>query len=202
MKRQSCVELAVFVLLVALGAGARVYFHFIYHWPNFAPVAALSLFAGYYFRSWIVALGVPLTVMAVSDWFIGGYDPLLMAIIYGALAFPVLLRGVLRARLKMGQGQLAASLTSALGLLACAVGSSILFFLISNFAWWASSDMYERTITGLLQNYANALPFFRNTLRGDLFFSVALFGGYALAVSFGLASESMPISPAQPAEAR
>lgn len=202
MKRQTCVELAVFVLLVLLGAGVRVYFHFFFHWPNFAPVAAISLFAGYYLRSWLLALAVPLVVMATSDWFIGGYDPLLMAVVYATLAFPVLLRGVLRANLRLSQGKLASSLAAALGLLTCALGTSMLFFIVSNFAWWAVSDMYDKSFAGLLQNYASAAPFFRNTLAGDLFFSILLFGGYALVVNLRLAKGDATLSTAQPAEAR
>lgn len=190
MKRQTCVELAVFVLLVALGSGVRVYFHFLHHWPNFAPVAAISLFAGYYFRSWILAVAVPLAVMATSDWFIGGYDPWLMGVIYASLAFPVLLRGLLRARLHWASRKNKVSnwLAAGAGLLACALGSSLLFFFTSNFGWWAVSDS-EYTLAGFLANYAAALPFFRNTLAGDLCYTVLLFGGYALAVNLGWAEE-------------
>lgn len=189
VKRSMLVESVVFVLLVALGAGVRVYFHFFHHWPNFAPVAALSLFAGYYFRSWLVALAAPLVVMSTSDWFIGGYDPLLMGLIYATLACPVLLRGVIRNRLRVEHDKLASSLAAAAGLITCALGSSLLFFVVSNFGWWAASDMYEHSLAGLWRNYVQALPFFRNTLFGDLFFSLFLFGGYALAVNLGWAKE-------------
>ena len=37
-----------------------------------------------------------LTVMIVTDWFIGGYHPVMMAVVYGALVLPVLARGPLR----------------------------------------------------------------------------------------------------------
>jgi hypothetical protein len=36
---------------------------------------------------------------------------------------------------------------------------------------------------GLFACYVAALPFLRNTLAGDLFWSAALFGSYALALS-------------------
>ena len=63
-------EAVAFVLLVGSGAAMRLACHEL---PNFAPVAAMALFAGYFFRSALVAACVPLTVMAISDWFLGGY---------------------------------------------------------------------------------------------------------------------------------
>ena len=89
MKRQNILELAVFVLLVGAGVSLRIRLHDI---PNFAPVAAMALFAGYFFRSWLVALCVPLAVMAISDTVIGGHDWRRMAVVYGMLAAPVALR--------------------------------------------------------------------------------------------------------------
>ena len=38
------------------------------------------------------------------------------------------------------------------------------FFIVSNYAVWAASDMYPRTLTGLRDCYIAALPFYRNDL--------------------------------------
>ena len=57
----------------------------------------------------------------------------------------------------------------------------MLFFTVTNLAVWAFSGMYPDTGTGLVACYAAALPFFQNTLAGDLWFSTILFGGMALA---------------------
>ena len=40
--------------------------------------------------------------------------------------------------------------------------------------------MYEQTFRGLMQSYEMGLPFFRNTLLGDLFYVALLFGAYEL----------------------
>jgi hypothetical protein len=64
-----------------------------------------------------------------------------------------------------------------------------LFFLVTNFGWWATGSIYEPTFAGLVQCYAQGLPFFKNTLLGDLFFAVLLFGGYAVVVNLGWARE-------------
>jgi hypothetical protein len=61
-----------------------------------------------------------------------------------------------------------------------AIASSILFFLVSNFGTWLSSGMYQHTFAGLTTCYVAAIPFFQNTVAGDLFFSGLLFGGFAL----------------------
>lgn len=46
--------------------------------------------------------------------------------------------------------------------------ASLVFFLLSNFGvWWY---WYPRTLDGLILCYALALPFYRQTFLGDLFF--------------------------------
>ena len=42
-------------------------------------------------------------------------------------------------------------------------------------------DYYPKTFAGLVACYAAAIPFFQNTLAGDLVFTALLFGGFALA---------------------
>lgn len=59
--------------------------------------------------------------------------------------------------------------------------SSILFFIITNFGVWApSSNWYPHTLNGLIECYTLAVPFFRNTILGDLGYTVILFGGFEL----------------------
>jgi hypothetical protein len=60
------------------------------------------------------------------------------------------------------------------------LGASVFFFVVTNFAVWVEGWLYPATTQGLINCYYNALPFFRNTLLGDLVFSAALFGTYAL----------------------
>lgn len=56
-----------------------------------------------------------------------------------------------------------------------ALASSVSFFVLSNFATWASWDMYPKNFGGLMACYAAALPFFRHALAGDLIFTTAMF---------------------------
>jgi hypothetical protein len=63
---------------------------------------------------------------------------------------------------------------------AAAVTSSLLFFVLTNLGVWAFGHMYPKTAAGLIACYTAALPFFRNTLEGDLLYTLVLFGGFAL----------------------
>lgn len=170
---------AIGIALVLAGASARLVLRDV---PNFAPVAALALFAGYLFANRRGAVLVPLSVMALSDLVIGGYDLRMMAIVYASLTLPALIGHGLSRRLPMQRGWSACGSTCAL--VGSSLASSLLFFLTTNLAVWAFGSMYEPSAAGLLHCYERALPFFRYTLAGDLFFSAVLFGGYAVAVAY------------------
>lgn len=61
-----------------------------------------------------------------------------------------------------------------------ALVASVSFFLLSNFAVWMVWEIYPKTLAGLAACYVTALPFFRHSVAGDLFFSVVFFGLGAL----------------------
>jgi formate-dependent nitrite reductase membrane component NrfD len=48
--------------------------------------------------------------------------------------------------------------------------------LVTNFASWLNNPMYTQNFSGLLTSYIAGIPFFRNTLLGDLFYLSVLFG--------------------------
>jgi hypothetical protein len=65
-----------------------------------------------------------------------------------------------------------------------AVTGSVTFFLVSNFGVWAATNMYPKTVAGLMVCYTAAVPFFRHTLEGDLLYTAAMFGLPVLAAAF------------------
>ena len=130
----------------------------------------------------LVALLVPLTVMAMSDWFLGGYDWAMMTLVYGMLALPVAFRGWLRNAFSLRCARMSETMAPLAGLFSCGLVSSLMFFVVTNFGVWLWFGSYDRSLAGLWQCYLAAIPFFRYTLAGDLFFSVVLFGSYALAL--------------------
>lgn len=181
MKRDSIREAVVFLLLVTAGTALRLQLQ---HLPNFAPVAALALFAGYFFRSRLLAACVPLSVMLISDAKIGGYEPVLMVSVYGMLTAPVLLQPLLRARLRIVPGRWRGLWLPVAGLVGCSIGSALLFFVVTNFTTWLTSGFYERTVVDLFRCYWQAIPFFRFTLAGDLAFAITLFASYAACIAW------------------
>jgi hypothetical protein len=70
-----------------------------------------------------------------------------------------------------------------------ALASSISFYLITNLVAWAWLDMYPKNLSGVMESYVAALPFFRHALAGDLIFTVAMFAApmalHALGSAFG-----------------
>ena len=142
------------------------------HPPNFTPIGAMALFSGAYLgrRTTVLAFAAPLTAMVLSDAVLGFYSG--FWITYVAVAAIVLI------------GSLALVRRSAIRIGFAAVAGSIAFFLISNFGTWALSGMYAHTSAGLAACYVAAVPFFQNTVAGDLFYAALLFGGFALAEHF------------------
>ena len=128
------------------------------HPPNFAPITAMSLFAGAYFTRKQLAFIVPLLAMLISDLFLGFYS----ISIFVYLSFAVI----------TFIGQQKNRVTPKLVLL-----GSVLFFLISNFGVWLL--YYPKTIDGLFTCFALAIPFFVTSLLGDIFYSVIMVFGFS-----------------------
>jgi len=147
---------------------AGIILRLIPHIPNFAPIAALALFGGVYLGK-KYALIIPLATMFISDIFIGFYNHWIMIGVYGSF----LIIGFLGIYLKKHK--------TIINIISVSLVSSVLFFVITNFAMWAiPSSLYPHTWQGLLQCYIMGLPFFRNTLAGDLFYVGAMFSLYEL----------------------
>jgi hypothetical protein len=71
--------------------------------------------------------------------------------------------------------------TSAGRIAGTALGTSLGFFLVSNFGSWLEQALpYGYSFEGLLNCYAAAIPFYRGTLLGDLIFTGAFFGAHAV----------------------
>ena len=174
------VQWLVFCGLISAGVGARLLCRDL---PNFAPVAALAMFAGYFFSSRLLAIMVPVLVMVISDFTLGTYNPSLMIVVYSMLALPVMMRTLLRRHLNFSPRKPRAMVVSSLGIAGCSLLASTAFFLVTNLAVWWQASWYSADLAGLIQCYTQALPFFRYTMGGDLFFTVVLFGGHGLVMA-------------------
>src|ERR1700688_1476144 len=138
------------------------------HPMNFAPIGALALFGGAYFYSKRAALAVPLLSLIAGDIFIGFHR--LIPYVYASFLASVAIGFWLRRK------------KSASHIGAATVAGAIQFFLVTNFAVWATSiGSYPKNVGGLAECYIAGLPLFLNTLGGDAFYVALLFGVMALA---------------------
>jgi hypothetical protein len=153
------------LLLVGLIVLARL----IPHFPNVAPVVAVALVAAAYLgRRWAIVL--PFLGMLLSDAFIGFYHWPVMLSVYGSFML-------------IGLGGSFLVKYWRLPVVAYSAGASLFFYIVTNFAVWASSTWYPKTIAGLLYAYEMGLPFLRYALVGDFIYTVVLSSVFALAYS-------------------
>lgn len=163
------------------------------HPPNVTPIAAMALFGGAYLTSRPLAYGLPLAAMLLSDVVLG-------STVYGG--------GVLTTQQLVvyvcilataAMGRLIRNRRSVFQVGGVTLASSVLFYVVTNFAVWASTTLYPLTWAGLVTCYIAALPFFRNSLLGDMGFAVLLFGGFAvLERSFASIRERRELAVAAP----
>lgn len=155
----------ILTLLAAILAAAAL--RLVPHPPNFTPIGAMALFSGAYLgRRGAVALVAPLGALFLSDLVLGFYRG--MPTVYFSVALIVVI------------GWMALRRVSPIRVGGAAIASSVLFFVLTNFGMWLSSGFYPRTLAGLEACYIAAIPFFQNTVAGDLFYATILFGGFAL----------------------
>lgn len=150
------------------------------HPYNFTPIGAMGLFGAAYLSRKYLAFLVPFLAMWFSDlllnnllyarmypefygesfvWFGNPW-------VYASFAAIVGLGFLLLRRVKVAN------------LLVASLLASILFFVVTNFGAWMADPKYPKTAAGLMAAYGAGIPFFWNTLLGDLFYAGALFGAY------------------------
>lgn len=160
------------VLLILFAAFSRL----IPHPMNFAPVTAIALFAGVYLDK-KYAFIVPLAAYILSDIFLGFYSGIEW--VYGTMMIIALVGLWLKKRVEEGStGKKIAYIAGT------TLASSVIFFIVTNFGVWISGMFYEMSFKGLIDCYVAAIPFFRNSVAGDLFYVAAMFGVYELVRKF------------------
>jgi len=165
--------------LITLGAiiGVAALSRLLPHPPNVTPIAAMALFGGAYFRDRKMAFLLPIAAMFLSDLVLG-------FTVYGMALMkfqPVVYLCML---LAVGIGRLIQNQRAVLKIASASLASSVVFYFVTNFAVWAFDSWYPKTWSGLIACYAAAIPFFRNSLIGDLFFATLLFGGFTVLERF------------------
>ena len=141
------------------------------HPANVSPIMAIAIFSGAYFADKRFALLIPIGAMLLSDLFLGYY--LVSLFVYAGFGIGIFIGYLIKSQVKI-QNVFLASLIG-----------SLVFFVITNFGSWLTDPMYQPLTTeSLIRCYALAVPFFRNTLLGDLAYVTVLFGSFALAEKY------------------
>lgn len=175
MNRQRFCFLTVLAVLAAV---SRV----VPHYPNFAPMAAVALFGAATFSKRWIGVVVAFGSLLLSDLFLhltyqpGGWQPSWgfyrgQWVIYACLIPTLLLGFSIRGRRSFPRIAVAT------------LANSVIFWVVTNFAVWANGSglHYSKDLPGLLLCYKAAIPFFKNSLSGDVFYSTVLFGSLAVA---------------------
>ncbi len=149
--------------LIMLAAFSRL----LPHPENVTPIAAMALLAGARITNYALAYFIPLAAMIVSDLIIGFHST--MIFVYAGMIITVAL------------GRLLSDKINILSAASASLAASILFFTISNFGVWLTGGIYPLNSSGLIACFIAAIPFFANSVFGDLFFTALLFGGFSFA---------------------
>jgi hypothetical protein len=138
---------------------------------NFAPLAAIALCSAIYFPG-KYKFTVPFAALLISDLALDFYygasfaDPLILCR-YAAFALVGLLGLAIGRKASLGT------------IIAASLGSSVFFYLVTNFVSWLTDPGYVKNFAGLIQSLTVGLPqyvptwvFFRNTIVSDLLFTL------------------------------
>ena len=158
-------------LLVMLAALSRL----LPHPPNFTPITGMALAGAAYINRKAIAFILPVIALWIGDLVLNNT-------IYSSYfdGFYFLNADMLwiyvSIMLVVAFGMLILKKVNVKNVIGGALGGSAIFFLVSNFAVWATGATYPKTVTGLSACYAAAVPFLQNTVMGDLFYTAIIFG--------------------------
>ena len=140
-----------------------VFSRLIPHPPNFTPVIAVAIMSSYFFKNIKVSFIVLLVAMFISDLFIGFYENLSFVYISLILITYIFHKISIKINFK--------------NLFVYGFAGSLIFFIVSNFGVWALGSpglndiAYDKSLSGLIQCYILAIPFFGNTFFSTIIFA-------------------------------
>jgi len=147
------------IILILILALARL----IPHPMNFTPVIAVAIMSGYFFKNIYLSFATLIISMLVADLFIGFYENMIfvyLSLLLISFSFYKLSKKI-----------------NFKNLFIYGFAGSVIFFIISNFGVWAlgspgvSNLPYDKSLSGLIECYIFAIPFFPNTFLSTLIFS-------------------------------
>lgn len=165
-------------LLIIAAAFTRLFPHY----PNFTAIGAMAVFGGSVIKDKKLAFLLPLGALFLSDICLQlftstkGFYGISQFFVYMAFLLITALSTFMKKR-------------SVANVALAAFWSGAVFFILSNFGVWLSSDFYPKTLTGLGACFWASIPFYKNeffgnfvlnSILGNAFYSAILFGVYSL----------------------
>ncbi len=151
-----------YLLLITALAFAGALSRLIPHPMNFAPITALALLGGFYFKKSWQAFLIPMSALLLSDLFLEPYA--YVWAVYGSFFLIALASYLAPKKLSWG---------AKMGFI---VPSTFFFFLVTNSAYFFQGGLYPITMEGYIACLAAGIPFLKNAFAGDLFYGIVLLG--------------------------
>lgn len=147
-------KFTVVTTLIVLAIASRL----LPHPPNFAPITGIALFASHRFQHKGFAYMLPLACLFITDLVLG-FSWINIAVYSAFIGITWMGTKSQRVNAKT------------------VLFSSVFFFLWTNLAVWFLH--YPKNIEGMIQCFTLAIPFFTNTLLGDLFYTGVLYFSFS-----------------------
>ena len=143
---------------------ASVAFRLLPHFPNFTPLGATAIFTGSRgSRPWNYYL--PILILFMTDMFLGFHKTMLF--VYASFLITTFLAE-----------KFLKNKSSIIGAGTLGLVNSVIFFLITNYGVWLTTNLYPKTLSGLMESYLMGVPFLRNMAMADVAFTVGVFAVY------------------------
>ena len=146
----------IIIGFIILGVLTRI----IPHPPNFTAIGAVALFGGAFIKDKKLSFIIPVFIMMLSDLILG-YSMVIS--VYISFIIMVLIGSLLQKK------------QNGIRIINTTLIASLIFFLITNFSVFLTSSLYPKNIIGLIECYTLAIPFFINTVMGNVIYSLIMF---------------------------
>ena len=182
MTKQHTSPLLIASLLIVIAAVSRV----IMYPDNFSPIIGMAIFAGAVIKDRRLAFALPILAMFLSDVLFEvfniapGFWGWGQLVGYGILALITIIAFSMKK-------------INVLSVAGYSIGSSLLFFFLSNSAFFVFDNPIYHTYTQDFNGYINTLigglPFLRTGILADLVYSTILFGAYYLTQKYAFSKK-------------
>jgi len=177
MNKQSTSTLIIACLLITTAALSRVFMY-----PdNFSPIIGMAIFAGAVIKNKKLAFALPLLAMFLSDILFEvfniapGFWGWGQLVGYGILALITVIAFSMKK-------------INVLSVTGYSIGASLLFFFLSNSAFFVFDNpvyhLYTTDFNGYIASLVAGLPFLKTGVLADLVYSGVLFGSWYLVQTY------------------